>query len=116
MSKKAINKSVKKSVEYSIALAFSILLLATSIYSLPTASASRFNSEKNSNNSLSRIEGSYKRYCVADESTGLCFYVLVDDFINRYHLDLDASYGDINTEIVSKETIKLNPIRAPPVV
>lgn len=116
MSKKAINKSVKKSVEYSIALAFSILLLATSIYGLPTASASRFNSEKNSNNSLSRIEGSYKRYCVSDDSTGLCFYVLVDDFINRYDLGLSTSYDDISLEFISREIVRFNRIRAPPVV
>ena len=113
MSKKAIKKSLKKSVGYSITFAFSILLLVTSIYGLPTASASRFSSDKNSG-SFSRIEGAYKRYCLSDESN-TCFYIIIDNHLESNYIDRVSYYNVLDYKIVSSIEDHSNLIRAPPI-
>lgn len=117
MSRKAIKKSVKQSVEYSIALFFVALFLISSLYSLPGTNFSRSQSEnKNSGSTASKLDSSYKRYCVSDEGNGSCVYVAINDDVLEQPIGFFEQNLIYSEEPFLKESFSLNLIRAPPVL
>ncbi len=124
MSKKSIKKSLKKSfsksAEYSVALAFGVMFLFSSMYSLPnfsvTKSPNTANESKNlKTTSTTKLDSSYKRYCNSDDHNDICNYIAInDDALSNIPFTSINYSGYINGFYNFNQ--QTNPsIRAPPV-
>ena len=117
--KKSLNRSFRKSAEYSVALAFGLLFLVSSMYSLPnfsvTKSSNTANESKNlKTTSTTKLDSSYKRYCNSDDHEGVCNYVAInDDSLNN------IPFTSVGYEVYVNDVYSFNQqvspsIRAPP--
>jgi hypothetical protein len=118
--KKSLNRSFRKSAEYSATLAFGVMFLFSSMYSLPNFSfAKSINNASDSKNlkttSNTKIDSSYKRYCNSDDHGGVCNYVAINDDALVNAPVINTGYKRYISVLYSFNKQKNLSIRAPPI-
>lgn len=115
MSRRVIKKTFKQSVEYSIALFFVVMFFVSSLYALPNTQVIRSQGDgKNSTASNSKLDGSYKRYCVSDDGDGTCVYVAINDDALLNIPFSETLYRELESQQTPFFRKVENQIRAPP--
>ena len=118
--KKSLNRSFRKSAEYSAALVFGVLFLVSSMYGLPNFSATKAVNASDSKNlktaSTVKLDSSYKKYCDSDDHSGLCKYIPIrgDALIDIPVTEID--YQVLDNQIYNTQITYNLSIRAPPVL
>lgn len=123
MSKKSIRKSLKrsftKSAEYSVGLAFGILFLVSSMYSLPNFSVTKSSNTANESKNLkttntTKLDSSYKKYCNSDDHNGNCNFIAINDDSLSNAPATSSAYRSYLNLFYSFNQQSSQSIRAPP--